>query len=86
MARQMLCDALVRTRDHRRVDVLLDLIDDDDVAGHAIGALRRISDRDRAAERMRPKLEGVLTRSSATPFAKRQARSALKALRAGGNG
>ena len=80
IARQMLCDALVRTRDHRRADVLLDLIDDDDVAGHAISALRRISDRDRVAEHMLPKLEAVLARSSATPNAKRQARSAMKAL------
>jgi energy-converting hydrogenase Eha subunit E len=82
-ARQMLCDALVRTRDHRRVEVLLDLIDDDDLAGHAISALRRISDRDRIAELMRPKLEAVLARPSATAYAKRQARSAMKALRSG---
>jgi len=84
-ARQMLCDALVRTRDHRRVGVLLDLIDDDDVAGHAISALRRISDRDRITERMRPKLEAVLARPSATPYAKRAARSAMKALQGRGS-
>jgi hypothetical protein len=80
-AREMLCAALVRTRSHHRVEVLLDLIDDDDLAGHAISALRRISDRDRIAELMRPKLEAVLARSSATPLAKRAARSALKALK-----
>lgn len=85
-ARQMLCDALVRTRDHRRVGVLLDLIDDDDVAGHAISALRRISDRDRIADRMRPKLDAVLARPSATPYSKRAARSAMRALQARAGG
>ena len=38
----MLCDALSRTKDPRRVDVLIDLIGDDIVAGQAILALRRI--------------------------------------------
>jgi HEAT repeat protein len=80
-ARQMLCDALVRTRDPRRVDVLIDLIADDDVAGHAISALRRIG---RgvipAPERVRPMLQAVLVRPAATDYAKRQARTALKKL------
>jgi hypothetical protein len=79
MARQMLCDALARTRDPRRVNVLIGLIDDDSVAGHAILALRRIG---RGAlpspERSQPMLKALLARPSATEFAQRQARAALK--------
>jgi HEAT repeat protein len=79
MARQMLCDALSRTKDPRRVAVLIDLIADDPVAGHAISALRRIG---RGTlpdpERVRPMLEALLVRPSATEFAQRQARAALK--------
>jgi HEAT repeat protein len=78
-ARQMLCDALSRTKDARRVEVLIDLIDDDTVAGHAILALRRIG---RGTipepERARPMLEALLARQSATEFGQRQARAALK--------
>ena len=78
-ARQMLCDALSRTKDPRRVAVLIDLIYDDTVAGHAILALRRIG---RGAlpepDRMRPMLEALLERPSATEFGQRQARAALK--------
>jgi hypothetical protein len=77
--RQMLCDALSRTRDPRRVDVLIDLIDDDAVAGHAILALRRLA---RGAhlqtERVRSLLQALLARPSATEFGQRQARAALK--------
>lgn len=78
-ARQMLCDALSRTKDPRRVAVLIDLIDDDDVAGHAILALRRIG-RGTLPEpdRMRPKLEALLVRPSASELGQRQARAALK--------
>jgi HEAT repeat protein len=81
MARQMLCDALSRTKDARRVDVLIDLIEDDSVAGHAILALRRIG---RGTfpepERTRPRLENLLAGASATEFAQRQARAALKSV------
>jgi HEAT repeat protein len=81
MARQMLCDALSRTKDPRRVDVLIDLISDDSVAGHAILALRRFG---RGTfprpERTRPMLEALLARPSATAFGKRQARAALMSL------
>jgi HEAT repeat protein len=80
MARQMLCDALSRTKDPRRVDVLIDLIGDDTVAGHAVNALRTIGrGAVPEAERVRPLLEALLARSSATEFAQRQARAALKA-------
>jgi HEAT repeat protein len=77
--RQMLCAALSRTKDPRRVHVLVDLIDDDAVAGHAILALRRIGRGTLVApERMRPRLEALLARPSATEFGRRQARAALK--------
>jgi hypothetical protein len=41
-SREMLMDALARTKDKRALDALVDLVDDDDVAGHAISALRRL--------------------------------------------
>lgn len=84
-ARQMFCNALVRSRDARQVDVLIELIDDDDVAGHAIGALRRTSSGRRVPQpqRVRPKLEALIARPSATPFGKRLARGALKAMSLG---
>jgi hypothetical protein len=77
--RQMFCDAISRTRDPRRVDVLIELIGDDDVAGHAILALRRMN---RGSfpepDRARLMLEALLARPSATEFGLRQARAALK--------
>jgi HEAT repeat protein len=84
-ARQMFCNALVRSRDARRVDVLIELIDHDDVAGHAISALRRTSSGRRVPQpqRVRPKLEALIARPSATPFGKRMARGALKAMSLG---
>jgi len=81
-ARQMFCDALMRTHDPRRVSVLIDLIDDDDLSGHAICALRQGTYRRRVPEPqlVRPKLFALLARPFASPFAKRQARNALKAM------
>ena len=81
-ARQMFCDALLRTRDPRQVAVLIELIDDDDVAGHAIAALRQGTSRRQVPEPelVKPKLQALLGRPSASGFAKRQARSALKAI------
>ena len=81
-ARQMLCDALKRTKDPRAPDVLIELIDDDEVAGHAILALRLYGPKNSLPHLRRagPKLEAVLDRPTATPFGKRQARAALKRL------
>ena len=82
MARQMLCDALVRSRDPRAPDVLIELLEDDEVSGHAILALRRLG-RWRTvpfSERSQPKLIAVLDRPSAGEFAKSQARKALATL------
>jgi hypothetical protein len=82
IARQMLCDALKRTKDPRAPDVLIELTDDDDVAGHAILALRLYGPKSALPllERARPKLEAVLDRPTAAPFAKRQAKAALERL------
>jgi HEAT repeat protein len=83
----MLCDALFRTKDPRRVAVLIDLIDDDAVAGHAILALRRIGRGTLPEpERMRPKLEALLVRPTATEFGQRQARVGLKTAGRPGHG
>jgi hypothetical protein len=64
--------------------VLIDLIEDDDVAGHARTALRQCAYRRRVPQpqRIRPKLQALLTRSGAGtgPFAKREARNALAAI------
>jgi HEAT repeat protein len=87
VARQMLCDALTRTRDPRAPDVLIELIDDDEVNGHAILALRRLG-RWRTVpipERSRPKLMAVLDRPGAGDFAKSQARKALATLEQAGS-
>ena len=89
-SRQEFCDALVRTRDPRRIDVLIELIDDDDLAAHAIMALRQCGYRRRVPEpdRVRPKLEALLQRPDSPiigaggpgPFVKRLARKALAAI------
>jgi HEAT repeat protein len=81
-ARQMLCDALKRTKDPRAPDALIELIDDDEVAGHAILALRSYGPKSALPHlrRARPKLEAVLARPTASVFAKRQARKALERL------
>src|SRR5215218_1475862 len=81
-ARQMLCDALKRTKDPRAPDALTELIDDDEVAGHAILALRSYGPKSAIPHlrRARPKLEAVLARPTASVFAKRQARKALERL------
>jgi HEAT repeat protein len=81
-SRQMLCDALKRTGDPRAPGALIDLIDDDDVSGHAISALCSLGPKRSLPYLVeaRPKLEAVLTRETATDFAKRQARKALDRL------
>lgn len=80
--RQMLCDALVRTKDVRTAETLIDLIDDDTVSGHAILALRRLGRWKSVADphRTRPRLEAVLARTDASDFAKKQALKALATL------
>ena len=81
-ARQMLCDALKRTKDPRAPDVLIELIDDDEIAGHAISALRSYGPKSALPHlrRAQPKLAAVLKRPSATDLAKRQAGRALERI------
>jgi HEAT repeat protein len=88
-SREEFCYALVRTRNPRRVDVLIELIDDDNVAGSAIVALRKCGKRGRVPEpgRVRLKLEALLRRpdspiigAGVNPFVKREARKILAAI------
>ena len=81
-ARQMLCDALTRTHDPRATEVMVDLIDDDDLSGHAILALRRLGNWKKIpdATRAQPRLERLLERPSASDFARKQARKAIEVI------
>ena len=75
----MLCEALVRTHDPRTPVVLRELIDDDEVAGHAIVCLRRGRWNDVLAD-ARTTLEAAASRPTASPFTRKQATRALEAL------
>lgn len=79
--REMLMDALARTKDERALALLVELVDDDEVAGHAISALRRLGSKSSLPylERARPALERQ-ARSGVTPIAKKQAAAALDRL------
>jgi HEAT repeat protein len=80
-SREMLMDALARTKDKRALDALVDLVDDDDVAGHAISALRRLGPKSSLPylERARPALEHQAA-DGETLLARRQASAALARL------
>jgi hypothetical protein len=80
-SREMLMDALARTKDERALDLLLQLLEDDDVAGHAISALRRLGPKSSLPylKRARPTLER-LAEVGKTPLARRQASAALQRL------
>jgi HEAT repeat protein len=80
-SREMLMDALARTKDERALDALVDLVDDDDVAGHAISALRRLGPKSSLPylERARPALERQAA-DGETLLARRQASAALARL------
>ncbi|HKY13012.1 MAG TPA: HEAT repeat domain-containing protein [Gaiellaceae bacterium] len=80
-SREMLMDALARTKDERALDALVDLVDDDDVAGHAISALRRLGPKSSLPylERARPALEHQAA-DGETLLARRQASAALARL------
>jgi HEAT repeat protein len=80
-SREMLMDALARTKDERALDALVDLVDDDAVAGHAISALRRLGPKSSLPylERARPALEHQAA-DGETLLARRQARAALARL------
>jgi len=80
-SREMLMAALARTKDPQALELLVELVDDDEVAGHAISALRSLGPKSslRYLERARPALE-VRARSGRTPLARRHARAALQRL------
>lgn len=80
-SREMLMDALARTKDERALDALVDLVDDDDLAGHAISALRRLGPKSSLPylERARPALEHQAA-DGETLLARRQASAALARL------
>jgi HEAT repeat protein len=80
-SREMLMDALARTKEERALDALVELVDDDEVAGHAISALRRLGPKSSLPylERARPSLERQAA-GGETPLARRQARAALERL------
>jgi HEAT repeat protein len=77
--RQMLCEALRRTKDPRAPEVLIGLISDPDVSGHAIAALEDYGPKTSMPylEKARPALEKVLLDSSASALAQRMARQSL---------
>ena len=80
-SREMLMDALARTKDERALDLLVELVVDDDMAGHAISALRSLGPRSSLPylERARPSLERQAG-EGAWPLARKQARAALQRL------
>jgi hypothetical protein len=80
--RQMLCEALRRTKDPRAPDVLIKLISDPDVGGHAIGALRDYGPKTSLPhlERARPALENTLSDPKSSDLAKRMAKTSLERL------
>jgi hypothetical protein len=81
-ARQMLCEALRRTKDPRAPDVLIEVIRDPDIGGHAIDALRRYGPKSSLPHlrRARATLEDVLEDPTATDFTRRMASAALERI------
>jgi hypothetical protein len=79
-SRAMLMDALARTKDERALHLLVEF-EGDDVAGHAISALRRLGPKSSLPylERARPALERQAA-AGVWPIARRQARKALERI------
>jgi hypothetical protein len=73
-SREMLCDALKRTKGPRAPDVLIGLVDDRDVAGHAILALRLYGPRSSLPHFLRAegKLRKVVGDANFSEFSRRQ--------------
>jgi hypothetical protein len=80
-AREMLMDALARTKDERALDLLVELVDDDQLAGHAISALRRLGPKSSLPylRRARPSLIRQ-AQEGKTHIARKGAKAALKRL------
>jgi hypothetical protein len=81
-SRQMLCEALRRTKDPRTPEVLLELLDDPDVAGHAILELRTLGPKTSVPHlaKAEPRLRRLVDDPQASVFTRRQARKALERL------
>jgi len=73
-AREMLAAALANMKDPRAIDILLELLDDDVVAGHAVMALGRLK-----AKKAERALERFLTNPN--PWIREQAERALGRIR-----
>jgi PBS lyase HEAT-like repeat-containing protein len=76
-AREMLAEALANMKDPRAVDVLVELLDDDQIAGHAIVALGKL--KARAAE---PAIERFLDHPKA--WIRKEAKRALAKIQNAG--
>ena len=72
-AREMLAVALGNMKDPRAVDVLIELLEDDEVAGHALIALRKLK-----AEKARPHIERFLNHPKT--WVRNEAKKALEKL------
>jgi hypothetical protein len=73
--RQMVVLALAKMKNHDVVEVLIKLLGDEDVAGHAVAALRKLKNRSKPA---RPYLERFLKHPKA--WIRKEARGALSAI------
>lgn len=71
--RQMIVLALGRLGDERAVDVLIDLLEDEELVGHAVTALGKLG-----AERARGGIEACL--GASRPWVRREAQRALRRL------
>ncbi len=61
-AREMLADALANTKNPGAVDVLIELLDDEEIAGHALSAIRKLG---KKAGKARPHVERFLSHPKA---------------------
>jgi HEAT repeat protein len=80
-AREMLMDALARTKDERALNLLVELVDDEQLAGHAISALRGLGPKSSLPylHRARPSLIRQADEGK-THIARRGAKAALRRL------
>jgi len=69
-AREMLAEALANMKDPRAVDVLIGLLDDDEIAGHAVVALGKLK-----AQAAKPAIERFLDHPK--PWVRKEAEHAL---------
>jgi HEAT repeat protein len=73
-ARQMLAVALGTTRDRRAIQVLLDLLDDEDVVGHAVIGLGKLHPGPEVWDRVAPLL------AHRKPWVRKEAAKLLKKI------